>query len=100
MKSKFKIETTALNEHDDNDDLLIDSLETNQLNSSESKNVLFENVKINNDDIMFKLDSGAECNIIPTRVHFHFGSVDHLSSARVTLLAFGRKMVKVRGSVR
>ncbi|XP_044765716.1 uncharacterized protein LOC123321967 isoform X2 [Coccinella septempunctata] len=75
VKNKFEVETTSFHEDDVNDDFFIDSLESSQLNSGKN--------------------SGAECNIIPTKVYFHLGSVEELSSARVTLMAFGRKMVKV-----
>lgn len=98
--SKFKVETTSLHEDDDDDDLFIDSLEINQLELKKYKNTSIEKVNMNNHVIMFKLDSGAGCNIIPTKIYFNLGPVRELSNARVTLMAFGRKMVKVRGSVR
>ncbi|XP_044759887.1 uncharacterized protein LOC123317423 [Coccinella septempunctata] len=60
--------------------------------------MLAENIMINNAIVCFKLDTGAECNVLPTKVYCtKIGSLDGIAPANVNLMAFGRKMVQVRG---
>lgn len=55
-----------------------------------------QKLNIRGKEISFKLDSGAEVNVLP---HSHFvklGCVDHLQNTNVTLVAYGDSNFKIK----
>lgn len=59
-----------------------------------------EKIKINNNEILFKLDSGASCNCMPLKIYNKLGlDSQNINKSDVTIVTYGNNKIKTHGSV-
>ena len=66
--------------------------------SQSDKNELFTNLKVNDEDICFKVDTGAQCNVIPEHAFEKLTKKPSLQTTRVKLTAYGGIRVPIKGT--
>ena len=57
--------------------------------SQKDKNELFTNLNVNDENIRFKMDTGAQCNVIPEHAFEKLRKKPSLQTTKVTLTAYG-----------
>ena len=76
------------------EDLFLGELESSQ----KDKNELFTNLNVNDENIRFKIDTGARCNVIPEHAFEKLRKKPSLQTTKVTLTAYGGVRVPIKGT--
>lgn len=79
---------------DTDDQLFLDELDLWQ----KDKNQLFTNLNVNNEDIRFKVDTRAQCNVIPEHNFEKLTRKPKLQTPKIKLMAYGGIRVPIKGT--
>ena len=66
--------------------------------SQNNKNELFTNLNVNDEDICFKVDTRAQCNVIPEHAFNKLTNKPSLQTTKVKLTAYGGIRVPIKGT--
>ena len=66
--------------------------------SQSDKNELFTQLNVNDEDMRFKIDTGAQCNVIPEHVFDKLKKRPTLQTTKVKLTAYGGLPVPIKGT--
>ncbi|KAK2558607.1 hypothetical protein P5673_018788 [Acropora cervicornis] len=75
------------------EDLFLGELES----SRKDKNELFTNLNVNAENICFKIDTGAQCNVIPEHAFEKLRKKPSLQTTKVTLTTYGGVRLPIKG---
>ncbi|XP_055914083.1 uncharacterized protein K02A2.6-like [Eupeodes corollae] len=92
---EIKNETTSDSEDSDNNSLLVLSVDTNK----DDKNNYMEEIMIENKKVNVKLDTGAQCNVLPKNVIDKLKNVKLNQSKTKKLVSFANDKISVLGEV-
>ena len=70
---------------DTHEDLFLGELESSQ----KDKNELFTNLNVNDENVRFKVDTGAQCNVIPQHAFEKLRKKPSLQTTKFKLTAYG-----------
>ena len=100
----YKFETISLNDLsiDDSNDYLKEIFidEVHALNTKERNNELLSNLEVNGDSILFKVDTGAQCNVLSEGVHSKLSKKSPIVPMKTKLTTYGGTHVPLKGKCR
>jgi hypothetical protein len=73
--SETRVHEVRKEETTDNSSTEEDELFIGEITTTTAKNVLITNLKVNGKNVNFKIDTGAQCNVLPEEI---FDGMDHL----------------------
>jgi len=79
---------------DTDDELFLGEIDSSQ----NDKNELFTNLNVNDEDIRFKIDTGAQCNVIPEHTFETLTRKPKLQTTKIKLTAYGGIRVPIKGT--
>ena len=68
-----------------------------EITKSTAENVLITNLKVNDKLVKFKIDTGAQCNVLPEEIFDRIKKKPKLIATRTKLTAYGGTQVPVKG---
>lgn len=89
-----EVEQQSDTDTDTDEDLFLGEVGSSQ----NDKNELFTDLNVNDEDIRFKVDTGAQCNVIPEHAFEKLMRKPSLQSTRVRLMAYGGIRVPIKGT--
>lgn len=87
-----------INNENDQDDLFIDTLSLNNV-SSGSQNCWFVKMCVNCQWFKFKIDTGAECNVLPIKYIVKLDKQNLITECDQRIIAYGNNRINVVGSI-
>lgn len=89
-----------VNEVDIKEDLFIDNLKLiDNIKYNKDVEAWKENIIIGNESIEFKLDSGAQCNVLPFNYVKKLKKVHEIEKTDQTIVAYGENKIKLVGKI-
>lgn len=79
---------------DSDEDLFLGELDSSQ----NDKNELFTKLTVNEEEISFKIDTGAQCNVIPEHAYEKLSKKPSLQPTNVKITAYGGVRVPIKGT--
>uniref|UniRef100_A0A1Y1JV53 RNA-directed DNA polymerase n=1 Tax=Photinus pyralis TaxID=7054 RepID=A0A1Y1JV53_PHOPY len=93
------LEVAGVEDDDDDDDCYIDLISLDKIGCESSIKLWKENVTINGIKISFKLDTGAQCNVLPLKWLEKVQKQKELKEINQTIITYGNNRIKVKGYV-
>ncbi|CAB4014143.1 Hypothetical predicted protein, partial [Paramuricea clavata] len=95
--SETRVHEVRKEETTDNSSTEEDELFIGEITTTTAKNVLITNLKVNGKNVNFKIDTGAQCNVLPEEIFDGIKQKPQLIAAGTKLTAYGGAQVPVKG---
>ena len=95
--SETRVHEVRKEETTDNSSTEEDELFIGEITTTTAKNVLITNLKVNGKNVNFKIDTGAQCNVLPEEIFDGIKQKPQLIATGTKLTAYGAAQVPVKG---
>lgn len=97
QKSEPRVHKVRKEESTDDSSTEEDELFIGEITSTTAENVLITNLKVNGKSVNFKIDTGAQCNVLPEEIFDGIKQKPKLIATGTKLTAYGGAQVSVKG---
>nr|XP_022904876.1 uncharacterized protein K02A2.6-like [Onthophagus taurus] len=79
------------------DEIILSSIDRITINNNEK--TWYQTIKVGHLNVKFKLDTGAQCNVLPPKIFQKLYSLSSLTNCEKHILTYGNNKIEIKGSI-